>query len=63
LKRAVNRQLARVGNGWGCDEKRSECVNESVVVDGMVWWRDSTMRRDEMKTQGALQRQHHCALL
>lgn len=32
----VIRRLARVGNGWGCDERRNEFVNESVVVGDVV---------------------------
>jgi hypothetical protein len=33
-ERVVIRRLARVGNGWSCDERRNECVNESVMVGG-----------------------------
>jgi hypothetical protein len=42
--KVVSRRLARVGNGWGCDARRSECMNESVWL--MVWY---VLRLDEMR--------------
>ena len=46
--------------GVAMRDEASECMNESVWL---VVWYGFEMRQDEMKTQRASQRQHHCALL